>query len=89
METMKLKVAIVAYMDDMAFTGTFREQTQHIIDIANTFYELHDIDINGSKSELIVINPSDPPEQRFVHMGRERTKVMATNEEVRFWAFIF
>ena len=40
-----------------------------ILDIAHSFYRLNDIQINGSKSELIVINGPKDPAARKVRIG--------------------
>jgi len=71
-------------MDDTSFMGRNREDIQASIDIANQFYHLHDIYINGKKCDLLVINPSIPQALRFVTIGQDQTIVMDTNKEIRY-----
>ncbi|PKK47736.1 hypothetical protein RhiirC2_803640 [Rhizophagus irregularis] len=52
----KLQVPICAYIDDTVFLESSKFRMQKIVDIANEFYLINDIDINTKKSELIIIN---------------------------------
>jgi hypothetical protein len=59
------------------------------IDIANEFYDLHDIDINGKKSELIVINATESIEEQTIRIGRNQDIVTASTGEVRYLGCYF
>src|SRR5579862_1351691 len=48
-ESFSANVAVLAYMDDTIFAGASQIQMQRTVDLTNSFYDLHDIDINGSK----------------------------------------
>src|SRR6266498_2902987 len=79
-----LNIPAQAYMDDTSFMGRNREDLQSSINIANQFYQLHDIFINGKKCDLIVINLSIPQALRYVSIGQDQTIVKATNKEIRY-----
>ena len=48
--------AVLAYADDTTWIARSKAELQKIVDIANEFYEINDIEINSKKSELIVLN---------------------------------
>ena len=80
----ELTIPAQAYMDDTSFMRRDQEDLQSSINIANQFYKMHDIYINGKKCDLIVINPSIPQALRSVTIGQDQTIVMITNKEVRY-----
>lgn len=43
-------------MDDTSYLDNSGDKIQTSINITIQFYQFHDIDINGKKSELMVIN---------------------------------
>ena len=57
---------------------------QKIIDIANEFYEINDIEINGKKSELIVLNSNLKKNKiknaLIVIVGKSRDRVFAKKD---------
>src|SRR3954470_5870485 len=75
-------VSVLVYMDDTCFIDSSQQRIQDTINLANEFYELHDIYINGRKSELIAINPSLAPHEVYVTFGQENVIVKATNDEI-------
>ncbi|GES75898.1 hypothetical protein GLOIN_2v1771600 [Rhizophagus clarus] len=58
-----------AYMDDTAWIDYTKNQIQHTLDLARSFYELVDIKINHKKCKLIVVNPSLPKPLLSVSLG--------------------
>jgi len=67
----------LAYADDTQWIAPSQAQAQRIVDISNEFFELNDIMINGSKTEILTINPEIPNyEDRHIFMGRDRTKIL-------------
>jgi hypothetical protein len=84
-----INIPILAYMDDTTYIDSSRTRIQMSIDIANEFYDLHDIDINGKKSELIVFNSKEPLEEQNVCIGRNHDIVPASTGEVRYLGCYF
>ena len=74
----------LAYIDDTVFLERSKIHLQLSINLANEFYDLNDIYINGPKCELLVINPSLPPDQRFILIGQDNVKIEVTNKEIRY-----
>ena len=54
--------AVLAYADDTAWIGSNRDNIIKIIDISEQFYKINDININGNKSEIIILNSQLPIE---------------------------
>ena len=86
-QTYEMAIPAQAYMDDTSFLGRDWQDLQASIDIANQFYKIHDIFINGKKCELMVINPSIPPSQQYIIIGQDHTIITATKKEIRYLEF--
>ena len=78
--TYSMRSAGLAYADDTVWLGHSRSNAQRILDISSGFFNLNDIDINGSKSFLLVINlpKSIPRKESFIVIGKQPTKVYLT-----------
>ncbi|EXX52142.1 hypothetical protein RirG_255590 [Rhizophagus irregularis DAOM 197198w] len=76
-------------MDDTSYLDSSGDKIQELINIATQFYNFHDVDINGKKSELIVINPKLPREDLYIIIGRDKSKVQATDKEIRYLGCYF
>src|SRR5256884_6119500 len=68
----KSRIAGLAFADDTLWIGHSQSNLQRIIDISNSFFLLNDIEINGNKSKLMVINPPANQVQATVTMGTKR-----------------
>ena len=86
--THSLRTAGLAYADDTIWIGSSRPNAQRIVDISRGFFNLNDIDINGYKSYLMVINlpKSLPRDESYLIIGKDRTKIYpaAKNEPIRY-----
>ncbi|PKC55690.1 RnaseH-domain-containing protein, partial [Rhizophagus irregularis] len=80
---------VIAYMDDTSYLDSSGDKIQESINIATQFYNFHDVDINGKKSELIVINPKLPREDLYIIIGHDKSKVQATDKEIRYLGCYF
>ncbi|CAB4416101.1 unnamed protein product [Rhizophagus irregularis] len=85
----RLRVPVIAYMDDTSYLDSSGDKIQASINIATQFYHFHDVDINGKKSELIVINPKLPRDELYITIGRDNSKVQATDKEIRYLGCYF
>ena len=81
-----IRIACSAFADDTIWIGSSREQTQSIIETSNSFFAFNDIEINGNKSELLVINGKQPTDKLEVIMGKNKDIVTCAdlNTPVRF-----
>ncbi|CAG8780292.1 9445_t:CDS:1, partial [Gigaspora rosea] len=61
---------------DTTFIASTQSDLQDILDKANEFYCINDIDINPKKSEIVVVNSRVTPRQQTVKLGREKAEVM-------------
>ena len=72
---------VLAYADDTTWIAKSKEELQRIIRISDEFYELNDIEINGKKSELLVINPcltgSKGDKESAIIVGKNKDVVLA------------
>src|SRR6266542_1963010 len=65
----EIRISGLAYADDMAWIARNKWDLMSIMDIAHLFYRLNDIQINGSKLELIIINRPKDPDERNLKVG--------------------
>ena len=84
----KLHIGVLAYADDTTWITSTQENMQKTINISNEFYELNDIEINPSKTELVVFSPGKKRniDEHFIWAGTPRTKILAKSykESTRF-----
>jgi len=64
-----LRISGLAYADDTVWIARNKHDLEEIMKIAHSFFELNDLQINGSKSELIILNGPRKPEDRVVTVG--------------------
>jgi hypothetical protein len=48
-----------------------KEQMEQTIQIAEEFFKINDIQINGKKSKLVIMNTKESIENRKIHLGDE------------------
>ncbi|EXX71294.1 hypothetical protein RirG_079790 [Rhizophagus irregularis DAOM 197198w] len=80
----RLQVPVCAYIDDTVFLESSKFRMQKIVDIANEFYSINDIDINTKKSEMIIINPTVERQEQTIELSRDRPIVQATDDEIMY-----
>lgn len=78
------KQAVIAYADDTTWIAKNKKQMERTIQIAEEFFKLNDIQINGKKSKLIIVNPSEKKEDRKLYFGKEWLLEEGKNKITRF-----
>jgi hypothetical protein len=76
--SIKIRTAALAYADDTQWIAKSKVEAIKISLIADEFFDINDIKINGGKSEIIVVNPEDSNKnERFIEIGKNKDKVFA------------
>src|SRR5260363_452984 len=65
-----LNISCLAFADDTTFIASTQSNLQDILDKANEFYCINDIDINPKKLEMVVVNSKISLRQQVVKLGR-------------------
>jgi hypothetical protein len=80
---------VLAYMNDTSYLDSSGDKIQTSINIITQFYQFYDIDINGKKSELIVINLKLSRDELYITIGRDNSRIQATDKEIRYLGCYF
>lgn len=84
----KLNIACLAYADDTVWIAKSKKEMEEILAIANSFFELNDIQVNGKKSQLMIINGDKDKSNRKITIdtGVAQAEVQAVepNEAIRY-----
>jgi hypothetical protein len=80
-QTGSIEVPCLAYADDTTWIARSQRELQRIINKAQEFYELNDIEINPKKSELLVLNGSEAIGLNKVCLGQDKIEVNAKGDK--------
>ena len=82
----KIKIPGLVFADDTIWVTNSQHDLQRIIDKAQEFYELNNIEINLKKSELIAINQKKAHMEKKILLRAEKTEVLIKEgkETMRF-----
>ena len=76
---LKYQVVAIAYADNTTFVASSKHNLQAIINKAQEFYDLNEIEINRKKSELSVINRRSKEIAYQINLGSNNDEIQAKN----------
>ena len=79
-----LRQAVLAYADDTTWITQSKVQMEKLIKIAEEFFHINDIHINGEKSKLLVLNSEVEKPDRYVNFCNSEVREESTNSITRF-----
>src|SRR5260364_386276 len=79
-----IRVSVLAYADDTTWIARSKNEIEKIIEMANQFFRINDIEINGKKSKLAVLNMLNTKEDRNVKFGDAIVKAEENMSEIKF-----
>ncbi|GBC10086.1 hypothetical protein RclHR1_09320007 [Rhizophagus clarus] len=86
---LEMQISALAYMDNTIYLDHSVTRVQESIDIANDFYRIHDIEVNGPKTDYIAINISKVRDKCKVSIGCERVEHCPTPKAIRYLGCYF
>ncbi|CAG8602286.1 2999_t:CDS:2, partial [Gigaspora margarita] len=65
----EVRQVVLAYTDDTIWITSSKDQLENIVRLAEQFFHFNDIEINGAKSKLAVINLRIPYKDRLINFS--------------------
>ncbi|GBC02443.1 hypothetical protein RclHR1_04620010 [Rhizophagus clarus] len=87
--SLEFNLPAMAYMDDTIYLDHTVDGIQASIDIAGDFYRIHDIEVNGPKTDYIAINAAAGKERNKVTIGKDRVEHTPTNKAIQYLGCFF
>ena len=63
--------AVIAFADDTSWIAKNKEEMTQILRIAEEFYQINNMEINGSKSKLLVWNSNLKKEEKCIQVNKD------------------
>ena len=79
-----MRFSVLAYADDTMWIAENKSQLRKITEIASDFFRINDIQINGKKSKLLILNSSLRKEERFVQFENAIVQAESIETTTRF-----
>ncbi|GES87450.1 reverse transcriptase family protein [Rhizophagus clarus] len=86
---LEMQILAMAYMDDTIYLDHSVTGVQESIDIADDFYRIHNIEVNGSKIDYIAINTSEEKDKCKVSIGCDQIEHCPTLKAIRYLGCYF
>ena len=83
-KTQKVRQAVVAFANNTIWIASSKEQLNRTIQIAQEFFKINDIQINPTKSKLIVMNSKIKFEEKKILLKEQEIFLTKEKELVRF-----
>ncbi|CAG8823983.1 3825_t:CDS:1, partial [Gigaspora margarita] len=80
----KIKIFVLAYADNMIWLVANKSMLRKITEKVSEFFEINNIQINGKKSKLVILNSSVQKEESQVTFGSEIVKAENIVTTTRF-----
>lgn len=77
----KYNTPCLAFADDTTWIAKTEKEMQRIVNKAQEFYDLNDIEINPKKSELVVINKNKTKEIEGISLGKAKEIVVEKSQK--------
>ncbi|GBB84140.1 hypothetical protein RclHR1_10790005 [Rhizophagus clarus] len=79
-----MRISVMTYIDDTIYLDHTVIRVQESIDIADDFYRIHNIEVNGLKTDYIAINTSEERDKCKVSIGFDRVEHYPTLKAIRY-----
>src|SRR5260363_285750 len=79
-----IRVSVLAYADDTTWIARSKDEMEKIIELANQFFRINNIEINRKKSKLAVLNSLKTKEDRNDKFGDAIVKAEENMSEIKF-----
>src|SRR5260364_111862 len=80
----EVRQAVLAYADNTMWIASSKNQLKNIVRLAEQFFHFNDIEINGAKSKLAVINSRIPYKDRLINFSSAKILAKCKLSNIKF-----